>query len=427
MKRITLAFFGFPLLGFLCLGAGAAGEQIVDANEAWKAWKNGDITEAQEKARRIADTDEGRHLLFLTAFVKGRYKDALEHHERIDHTYDRLKELDEPVMHSYLHLNREEEADRFSRGKELPPLVAAVTRLRAEHPLKVRLDGITEIPFARDLLVVYLLRPYFPAFKAEIEGQARTVHVDTGGTFLHMGPEQANELGIDVGEGGLGFHGYTEIDIKLGIAKTFKLGSAVLENVPVAVIPTLTGSQDFIIFGTSVLEQFHSTIDYPRNRLILSPRSDTNLTEEHMQKLPGNHVEVPFHLWADHYMFARGGFGKHRSLNFFIDSGLVKLGWSRFWLRQACFSTTSELYKKWGVEDDVEDGDLFQSDLPISLGELVQTDQFFETTPKPYASSFGGVRIDGLLSHAFLKKYAWTIDFDRSVYVFSSREGADPP
>jgi hypothetical protein len=30
---------------------------------------------------------------------------------------------------------------------------------------------------------------------------------------------------------------------------------------------------------------------------------------------------------------------------------------------------------------------------------------------------FGGVRIDGLLGHAFLKNYTWTLDFDRRRYL----------
>jgi hypothetical protein len=33
---------------------------------------------------------------------------------------------------------------------------------------------------------------------------------------------------------------------------------------------------------------------------------------------------------------------------------------------------------------------------------------------------FGGVRIDGLISHAFLKRYAWTIDFDARLYRFAT-------
>jgi hypothetical protein len=37
---------------------------------------------------------------------------------------------------------------------------------------------------------------------------------------------------------------------------------------------------------------------------------------------------------------------------------------------------------------------------------------------RPPWTSFGGVRIDGLLSHAFTQRYAWTLDFDRRVYSF---------
>jgi hypothetical protein len=34
--------------------------------------------------------------------------------------------------------------------------------------------------------------------------------------------------------------------------------------------------------------------------------------------------------------------------------------------------------------------------------------------------SFGGVRIDGLISHAFLKRFVWTIDFDAREYRFAA-------
>ena len=392
-------------------------------DQARKDWENGEIDEAQRKAGAIADTNEGKHLLFLSAAVKGRYEDALEFYAGIEPTYERLSELDAPVVNAYLHLKREEDAERFARGRELDPILAATVELRAARPLRARLDGITEVPFSGRLFKPFLLGPYFPPFDAELEGQAVTVHVDTGGSFLHMSPERANSLGIDFAEAGSGKHGLRDVPVKLGIANVFKLGDAVLENLPVAVLPSLSGSQDFIIFGTNVLEQFHSTLDYPRKRLILSPRDDDELRKRHMQMLPGRRVEMPFYLWGDHYMFARGGFGDHRGLNFFIDSGLVKLGWSRLWLRQACFATTPALYKTWGVEEDAAESDLFQSPLPISLGELEQRDQFFTPTPELYASSFGGVRIDGLLSHAFLKRYAWTIDFDRGVYVFFSEGG----
>ncbi len=421
MTRITRALLASILLGLLSPGEVSAGEErLLASDEAWKNWENGEIDEAQRRAGAIADANGGKALLFLSAAVKGRYEDALELYAGIEPTYERLDELAEPVVNAYLHLKREEDAERFARGRELDPILAATVELRAARPLKARLDGITEVPFSGRLFKPFLLRPYFPPFDAELEGQAVTVHVDTGGSFLHMSPERANSLGIDFAEAGSGKHGLREVPVKLGIANAFKLGDAVLENVPVAVLPSLSGSQDFIIFGTNVLEQFHSTLDYPRKRLILSPRDDDEFRKRHMQMLPGRRVEMPFYLWGDHYMFARGGFSDHRSLNFFIDSGLVKLGWSRSWLRQACFATTPAHYTKWGVEKDAAERELFQSGLPISLGELEQRDQLFTPTPELHVSSFGGVRIDGLLSHAFLKRYAWTIDFDRGVYVFSS-------
>lgn len=35
--------------------------------------------------------------------------------------------------------------------------------------------------------------------------------------------------------------------------------------------------------------------------------------------------------------------------------------------------------------------------------------------------SFGGVRIDGLISHAFLQQYVWTIDLDWREYRFDGQ------
>jgi hypothetical protein len=83
---------------------------------------------------------------------------------------------------------------------------------------------------------------------------------------------------------------------------------------------------------------------------------------------------VPFHLWTDHFMFARGGFGPHQDLNFFIDSGLVYVIDDR----QACLYTTAQHYRRWGVPHPPPH---FTAPAPIHLGPLSQTDQFVATTP----------------------------------------------
>ena len=119
-------------------------------------------------------------------------------------------------------------------------------------------------------------------------------------------------------------------------------------------------------------------------------------------------------------MFVRGGFGKRGDLNFFVDSGLVALDSSFGKLRQACFVTTTEQYRKWGVSEDKVSKKFFETELPLSVGPLEQKNQYFTTSSKIIAGNLGGVRIDGLISHAFLKQYIWTLDFNRMLFVFSN-------
>jgi hypothetical protein len=100
-------------------------------------------------------------------------------------------------------------------------------------------------------------RLYLPAFNAEINGRALTAHVDTGGSFLHMGPDRARAWGIKTVKYGTGRAHFTSMRVGLsyGIAERFVLGDVVLRNVPVDVLDTLTGEGDLVIFGTNLLEQ----------------------------------------------------------------------------------------------------------------------------------------------------------------------------
>lgn len=393
-----------------------AQESPSDLKSAWTHWKNGDVLQAEKSAGKLADSPESRHLLFLCAYVKGAYEDALAHFAKVDAAYARRGEMHEAVVHACLHLNRYKEARDFAQERKLAAPVLAKTELHARHPLKTHLNKVAVIAFAE-----HKLTPYFPAFDVELEGEKVVAHMDTGGTFLIMGPERAKKLKIELIDAGEGFHATKKVKMQQGVAKKLVLGDAVLENLHVVVMPTLTGPQDFIIFGTNVLQQFLSTLDYPNKRLILSPRHDKELRKKHLEMLPEKRTEVPFYMWGDHYMFARGGLGKRADFNFFIDSGLVSLGLSKTGLRQACFMATPELYQEWGVDPESAKLRHFESPLPISLGPLTQKDQFFATVAKPSWTSFGGVRIDGLLSHAFLNQYAWTLDFDERRYVFAEK------
>lgn len=421
MKSSVLVFAGIILvLGCTIVDLLSADKGGLDmAKKGWELWRDGDVDEAENIARKLEESPEKRHLLFLCAFVKGDYLEAIGQYEKIDQSYENLKKLDEPAVYAYLHLHRYQDAEEFARNRKMKKKIQ-VLEMYVENPLKVSLGRMSVISFAQ-----HPLGDYFPGFNVELNGKEIVAHVDTGGAFLHMGVERAGKLGIELMEGDLGWAALTHQRTYYGIAKHFRLGEAVLENVPVIALPTLKDQQDFVIFGTNILEQFLATLDYPDRRLILSPRRNEDMRNEHLTMLPAKRVEVPFSMWGSHFMFARGGFGEHKALNFFIDSGLVSLGVdSSGAMRQACFMATPDLYKKWGVDPGNAEKQHFESSLRVFLGSLEQKNQFFMSVKElgVMTEGFGGVRIDGLLSHAFLKEYSWTLDFDRHLYIFAQND-----
>ena len=104
-----------------------------------------------------------------------------------------------------------------------------------------------------------------------------------------------------------------------------------------------------------------------------------------------------------------------------VDSGLVALEPDGHGgMRQASFTSSSRKLKEWGIPDAEIHKGFFESPGPLSLGSLREDCPFIVVGPAG-DTSFGGIRIDGLISHAFLKRYAWTVDFDTRNYRFAVR------
>ena len=428
MNWFRIRFCYFPLLfviGLLIgLSSAQAGPSIQQdpatlKAEAWEAWEKGEIEEAGKLAKELvrirSEASSGYHLLFLKNFLEGNYGEALQIYEEIDPEYAEYGELDITMINTYVFLGRYAEAEQFARSRNMEEYRIASLRQLQENPLKVKLDTLSVIPFAEGPL-----HEYFPDFEVELNDEKVVANIDTGGAFLHMAPERAEELGIELIPFGKGFQADTETDLYQGIAESFILGEAILENVPVVALDSLKG-QKFVIFGTNILSQFFSTLDYPNKRLILSPRDDVEFQEEHLAMLSPDQVEIPFYLAQSHKMFARGAVGEHENLNFFIDSGLVYIrSDERGTLRQAAFTAHPSVYEEWGYDSEDVKRKWFKSLHPLSLGPLEQEGHYFTTSELDFGP-YEGVKIHGLLSHAFLKKYAWTIDFSKRIYIFSSQ------
>jgi hypothetical protein len=109
--------------------------------------------------------------------------------------------------------------------------------------------------------------------------------------------------------------------------------------------------------------------------------------------------------------------GEDRDLNFFVDSGLAVFTTEQ---GQAGVIVAASTLRAWGIAAPPA-GRFAEIPWPISLGPVRQNAMTAMAVPDRTWRNFGdwnGIRVEALLSHAFLKNYTWTMDFDRLVYLF---------
>ncbi len=353
----------------------------------------------------------------------GQHADAITAHGALGARYRRLSELDEPILWSYLRLGDFAAAHAFAERRGLLRNRATRERLRlaAEKPVRVEMSGVVELPFTEDAF-----SPLMPGVEVRVGGRPLVARLDTGGSYLHVTRSQARALGIEHGGCEQGFAGLVRNTICYGAAD-LALGGARIENAPVwvhaddtfpiAVVAGAFGVEMGPIIGTNVFHQFLTTIDAPGRRLILSKRGDPTARAGHIARLSGHAEEVPFALLKEHFMIARGRVGEGHDLNFFIDSGLAAFRTDQ---GQAGLIVSTSTLEAWGIPAPSA-GRFAEIPRSIALGRLRQDGMTAVAVPDRTWRDFGdwsGIRVEALLSHAFLKNYAWTIDFDRHVYLF---------
>jgi hypothetical protein len=360
-------------------------------NNAWTEWRNGNIEITQnlikETLRSNANIDTVYHLSLLVNAVKGDYQSAIRSFNKIDTSYIKYKSTVKFVADIYEHhLLNLDKTFKLLKSIEHPDTTFILTRI--SRPFICEAENTKIIPFNNEVKHA----KYFPAINGKINNREIVLRLDTGAPYLIMNKEHAIELGIELQKSGIAMHGPNKV-------KSWK--------------------------GTNILKCFYTTIDYPNLRFILTPRTKKDLIENHKRILNSKKtVTVPFYLWSDHYMFTKGSFDEKDSLNFFVDSGLLAFYDDGSSIRQSPFTASKRSLIEWGYnENDLQESRFFFTDSKLSLGNITQdsTVVWFNKN-KQDKSSFGGIRIDGLISHAFLSKYSWTIDFDNFEYIFGINE-----
>lgn len=411
-------------LAFLLMACAHDREQSAPATPeaAWAAWRAGEATEALALSRRLADeptnADEARHIAALSAHALGDYEAAIASFHTITIDYPRRRELRGAIFESYLHAGRPADALRFATETEMSANAIARAQARIDNPMTVSIPGVVGLGFEEDALT-----PHMPGVAGAVNGHAAVFRFDTGGTFVAMSPALATRFGVRSAQCGQGFANLQATQVCYGVAD-LELGPVRVVNAPVAVVSSLPAEQLGVelgpVLGVNFLQQFLATIDAPNQRLLLSPRSSSAANAQHRALASGAQVEVPFLLWGDHFILARGGANARRDLTFFVDSGLVAVDGDG---AQAGLLISQAEAAEWaGITDPAAAGSIVQLAPEISLGDASRHGQRAMVLPDAAWTSFGtfgGIGVNGLISYGFLKHYAWTLDFDRRVIVLS--------
>ncbi len=313
-------------------------------------------------------------------------------------------------------------SDEMFGGRPIPHL-DVMRAMAGTEPYKVSwADGsLAEVPFLD-------IDP-LPVVEVTIDGRRIFVIIDTGADMFILDTEIAEEMGMEtVATMQAMFAGGMQGELGFGVAESLTLGGVTLHNVPVSMLPTkplsLTDRTIGGIIGVGVLKQFLSTMDYPGNRLVLRERSDAAVEAFRSAEADGIVDDVPFYLSSTHFLLVHGSLNEYTDLMFHVDSGLA--GTPAFAATQELLEYASIPIPEIEVRDDViggGGGGFAVGEFEITelgLGSLVGHDLVGSYGGQPPGSYWmAGFIIDGLISHNFLRDYAWTLDFDGMRMIFS--------
>jgi hypothetical protein len=290
-------------------------------------------------------------------------------------------------------------------------LLAEIARRNAEAARHATIvGGESHVPFVTAMPL--------PVVRVVADGVAANFLIDTGGD-VDLEPSFAARIGVKTENAGSGiFAGGQRAPVQHGTLESLTLGSATAQDVPVHVMPTHASALfpklriDGIV-GTTYFERFLVTIDYPRNELILRPRSAATSAAFLQQAAAAHAVIVPCYLVGDHFVMARAQVNAAPPGLFLFDSGLAGAG----------LMPSSELVKAAGLALNEAAADVgvggggAVSVVPfvaqrVAVGAAVQQNIAGSYTPQGSPFGIFPFTVWGAISNDFLRNYAYTVDFD---------------
>jgi tetratricopeptide (TPR) repeat protein len=301
-------------------------------------------------------------------------------------------------------------------------LLAEAQRRRTDWARLTTIDGSqASVPFiATDPL---------PAVRVRVNGKHDAIFlIDTGGPSVVLDSDFAHELGLNVQAAGSGtFAGgktaalsqATVDSISLAGATAYELTATVIPTRPISPFPNIRIDG---IVGTGLLERFLATLDYPHASLVLRPRGPAASAAFEAAARGADATIVPCWLVGDHFVMAHARVNDAPSGLFLFDSGLAGGG----------LLPSKQLVSAAGLQLDTANatqgtggGGTFSA-IPfvaktIAVGNAVQHAVPGIYSPDGSPLSVFPFDVQGVISHEFLKSYAYTVDFDAMKIVLDGR------
>lgn len=252
--------------------------------------------------------------------------------------------------------------------------------------------------------------------------------IDTGGSELALDPSIADSLKLERFGDEMGtFAGGRRSSVTQSRVSMLGLGALTIHDVPVGLLDTkrfsriANGRSVAGVVGTVLLYHFRSTLDYPRAQLVLERRGSTVRSTG---AAPTGRIEVPFSMAGDHFMVASGSVDSSGAQTWFVDTGLAGAALTApastlIDARIAVPDTTSGMTGQ-GGGGSVRAAPFHVRRLTLGAAEASDLLGIFGAFPPTLERSMG-FRIGGIVSHAFLRSWSVTFDFDRMQLLL------DPP
>jgi len=260
-----------------------------------------------------------------------------------------------------------------------------------------------------------------PLVQATINGQGPYFFlIDTGGGELVLDPSLADSLKLDrYGDEEGTFAGGRRRGVTQSRVQSLGLGPLTIRDVPVGLLDTrrfaaVAGGRSVAgVIGTVLLYHFRATLDYPRAQLVLVRR---NAGARVSGSASANRIEVPFWMAGDHFIAATGSVDSSGVQTWFVDSGLAGAAFtapaSTLLDARIAVPDTSSGFTGQGGGGSVRAAPFHVRRLSLGSAERTDLLGIFGAFPPTLERGFG-FRFGGIVSHAFLRAWSVTFDFDR--------------